>query len=809
MRPMALFFGLAAFFLAPIPAQAQKIGINVAAKHDDLERAAAVVGKGGWLTVMACLGDIGKIHDFLAAHPDVNIVIRTHWPETVPDPDWALSWTAVLGKIDSNPNRKIYIMPWNEPNMAREAGGNSNVQQVAAEVKNYIGALVSDLDAAGLLRSKVGVLSPMVNQSAPNFQQFIQALGGAAFFRQFDGIAMNLYDFEHGCGSRPLCNSNPNLNAVGYRQVLAQMGVPDAKVFAVETGIVAQSATCPAEVTDCPIFNQSAMGAFLRQAAPIWENDANFIMASPLSYNPELSGHPDWLWGSAAEQFIRSRQTNGRAAAAYWSLDQQNQFFSWLQTRLQTNALKLCPASQYSYAPPARLEEICQESCGGLASDHPINNLVRTGTAKGTSFVVTKNVCLNNYGDAISAIIKALQNKEKVSKNKNMAKTLQKTNEKLLPPGEKNKNEANSSLGEVRFQVCELGSHHWFKVDDAIKMSLPRSYQQASTNGQQVASFLMPPGDAIQPLLDKETDPAKVAEIVNKLVPQTAPGGEQALGCPNINFQAWVNNGQLCWRIDGEDRGQTAGCHWGYQILLNGNAVAGLPDIGPSGTNQNCLAQPGGISITCHDGGLNSVAYPGGDATVGLKITKINNPPGSADCRPSLERSVYCQEQEDGAVACQQGVGPDSTNNGPLCQKSQANGAVVPYEEINAAGQSGFDGLRLADLFNVPWDYFNQLKNRLGQALRICRPVNFVFTPLTSVSFTMPDSTIQRLGIFSRLAPPQTSDLEFRHGKAPAQFSLDFNSQTSNENTDIDIFGQGGVHKGYKFTLDELTPPGY
>src|SRR3989344_9249018 len=143
----------------------------------------------------------------------------------------------------------------------------------------------------------------MIGLSAPNAPAFLQALG-TDYFKQFYGVSLALYDFESNCGS-VLCETNPYLNAASYRDVLKQFGLNDSKVFALETGLVDKSGTCPDNVPDCPIFETTAMLNFMQKVLPIWAKDPNFVMASPLSYNPEIADHSSWIWGKAFEQFLK------------------------------------------------------------------------------------------------------------------------------------------------------------------------------------------------------------------------------------------------------------------------------------------------------------------------------------------------------------------------------------------------------------------------------------------------------------------------------------------------------------------------
>lgn len=363
-----------------------KIGINIAAHLERFDDAAKAVGPGGWVTIMPQSLSPEVLQPLFDAHPEVNIIIRTHYPATVPYPGEATSLAASLGSINTH-GRKIFIMPWNEPNMARECGGignelNSSDTACAQMVVNYTNALFSELSSTGLLHNKIEILSPMINQSAPNFIAFVNALGGADYFKRFYGISMNLYNFQKGClGNDPLCNPNPLLNPIKYRDVLKILGVEGMKVFGVETGIVDQDyQICPPNVTDCPIYDAAKMFNFLTQAYETWLKDPNFIMASPLAYNPEIWEHPMWLWGSVVEEFIKFLQDLS-SHPIYGDLSEEilRLFEEWLKEKLRLGELVICPDG--SYAPSLDLcgrrgipglSFTCNPSLGGNPDSRPI-----------------------------------------------------------------------------------------------------------------------------------------------------------------------------------------------------------------------------------------------------------------------------------------------------------------------------------------------------------------------------------------------------------------------------------------------------
>lgn len=280
---LVIILFLILFFASVTNIAAQnKAGINIGANHDDMDKAAQIVGPGGWAVMMACPSDGDKIAEFISSHPNINLIIRGHFFGQTPDTNLAKLWAATLASIPF-PN-KIYFIPWNEPNQQ----GLSDYG-TPAQVVQYTNALKSELNKYGILGNKVGLLSPMLNQTynascEPNsnsqFLNYVAQLGGGSFFSQFEGIAMNLYDNET-CGS-PLCCGNPNFNASRFQEVLVQMGVPGAKVFAVESGVLKNGV----EYKDADLNN------FYRAVFPSWNSQGNFVMFALFSYDPEHE--EDW-----------------------------------------------------------------------------------------------------------------------------------------------------------------------------------------------------------------------------------------------------------------------------------------------------------------------------------------------------------------------------------------------------------------------------------------------------------------------------------------------------------------------------------
>lgn len=355
-----ILFLLFSLFKPSFASAQNKLGINIAIRYDEFDKAAQMVGPGGWIVILASPGNADGLKTILTSHPEVNIIIRGHCPSDPLGPNieenkkFALSWTATLGTMETA-GRKIFFMPWNEPNMTRECQGigndfDANNTQCAPYVTQYINDLKRYLSEAGLLGTKIELLSPMINQHHANYRDFISALGGRAFFQQFYGVSMNLYDNE-SCGT-PLCNSEAFRNAGKFNETLNEVGLGGMKIFAVETGLVNPQGA----ISDYPDFSDQSMNNLISQAYPLWQSAGNFIMFSPLSYNPETND-PSWIYGGATEKFYKSHKPSSGSAVQGYSPP------SFLQWR-NSQGLTVCPNSSTTYVLPGGH---C-EPCGGGGS---------------------------------------------------------------------------------------------------------------------------------------------------------------------------------------------------------------------------------------------------------------------------------------------------------------------------------------------------------------------------------------------------------------------------------------------------------
>lgn len=323
-----LFSYLFSFFsgFSVLAAEAgNKFGLNVAARVDHVDRGIATYLKqDGWIVMMPAAPNYSSetsnqvVNEIVGSYfsklgSQVNYILRAHYPHasnpnfasqpTFPDTSdsqwavkWADFWAGIINNLPIPAGSAFYVIPWNEPNLQRECSGIGNAYDpndcgCVSYVLEYISQLEARLD-----RNKAKLLTPALAVSAPNFYSFSQCLGGAGFFNRFDGVALDYYDFETGC-NQPFCNPNPMFNPNKYPQLLSNIGASGKKLFMVETGLVSPSG-CEAGVPDCPNFSQPDITLMLCQLYNNHKNDPNFVMFSPLTYNPERS-EGNWFWDTS------------------------------------------------------------------------------------------------------------------------------------------------------------------------------------------------------------------------------------------------------------------------------------------------------------------------------------------------------------------------------------------------------------------------------------------------------------------------------------------------------------------------------
>ncbi len=250
-------------------------GINIGAYKDRVDDVIKVVGNGGWVVFMATPGDCNVIES--AGNKSINVIVRGHYPgqsfEGANAQKWAKSWAYTLANMKTA--NVIYFMPLNEPNQE-----NSSDYQSPQAVVNYIQALEAELNNLGIRGSKVKLLSPMFNATHPNIANYINQVKrlDPNFFNRFDGIAMNLYDFENQPGKvfEAPTKEIPMKNAKDFGFIVDNLyGASGKPVYGVEAGVV--------RIGEGVVYRDEYLMPFVQRA----QNELGSVMFAVFSYDPE------------------------------------------------------------------------------------------------------------------------------------------------------------------------------------------------------------------------------------------------------------------------------------------------------------------------------------------------------------------------------------------------------------------------------------------------------------------------------------------------------------------------------------------
>lgn len=354
-------------FLLLIPSYARAVGpgINIGTKYSDIDRAIDVVGSGGWIVVIAGgTGDCTTLNTVIAKtdSANVNLIIRGHLGNKL-SPQDAIAWTATLGQL--NNSKKVYFMPWNEPNQGGADGGT------ASEVKAYTSALITNMQAAGIWEGKIRLLSPMLNHTHPNFDGYLNELGGSGFYSPFYGAAMNLYDVDtddgpcSAGGYQPLCSNNPH-----YNPTMATSFAGNKPVFGVESGSAG---------TYFYFKTSPAAGGYVHSFVNKFKDQSNAVMFAIPSY--DLAGEIGHSWNLFSPpdttNLLSSMPKSGTENASF----SQTGFNNWLNPLVESGELIPCG------------------NCGFAHSSNP--NLCQ-GTGGLSNFTLPSECDLNQSGDQTS-----------------------------------------------------------------------------------------------------------------------------------------------------------------------------------------------------------------------------------------------------------------------------------------------------------------------------------------------------------------------------------------------------------------------
>jgi hypothetical protein len=177
------------------------------------------------------------------------------------------------------PNRTVWIVPANEPNLGREWGGRVDVVSYARYLEHFLDVF-ADSDRFRVVN---GPLNLSNESKLPEMEDAFEFLGdleatSPGLMARLPAWASNAYQVN-GLG--------PGLRYThrGYQAELDAIG-RDMPVLITETGVFRSR-------------NQDDEARFFSQAYRDWQADPRVIAATPLLWDPDLDDH--WLFSFAAD----------------------------------------------------------------------------------------------------------------------------------------------------------------------------------------------------------------------------------------------------------------------------------------------------------------------------------------------------------------------------------------------------------------------------------------------------------------------------------------------------------------------------
>jgi hypothetical protein len=188
------------------------------------------------------------------------------------DDDPAL-WRALFEQVKW-PNRTVWVIPANEPNLGREWGGAVDVAAYARYLDRFI-RVFSGSDRFKVVNAPLNLSNPHNPPEMVDAFEFLaehQALTPAVF-DNLPGWASNSYKID-GVGD------GPRYTHLGYDVELEQIG-RDMPVLVTESGVLHR-------------HGEDEIAQFFVDAYRDWQADRRVIAATPLFWDPDFDNH--WMF---------------------------------------------------------------------------------------------------------------------------------------------------------------------------------------------------------------------------------------------------------------------------------------------------------------------------------------------------------------------------------------------------------------------------------------------------------------------------------------------------------------------------------
>lgn len=366
-----IFFSIS--FSRPILAQ-NKCGVNVGPYYNQADQVASFTKSGGWVVALGTLGNCSGFESLFGK--GLNVVIRAYNGGKTFTNDEGLAWVATLGKLDTK-GQKVYFMPWNEPNHAGNEGGGDNWGDKVLEYSLF---LKNKLIEAGLLNTKVILLSPMVDKANDTFIKntfFTNPGGRSGFYSHFSGSSINEYDqFSPGP-----CSAIPEQNNCLYDQI----GIPGS-FYSLETGVAGTAIP--------PRYKDSELRQMLDASWPKWKSDGNFNMFAIFSYDPHRGGWDIFTSSQTRNFYQKSCSAGGITTGQFDPKQTFDQWFANNEDEL-VNCSNTC-----GYAPKGN-PSLCSGVSGGSYNRKPFIPS-RKETTNDTTRSISDTVLLSQQSEEIA-----------------------------------------------------------------------------------------------------------------------------------------------------------------------------------------------------------------------------------------------------------------------------------------------------------------------------------------------------------------------------------------------------------------------
>ena len=207
-----------------------------------------------------------------------------------PTDDDPLKWRTLFEQVRW-PNRTVWVVPANEPNLGREWGGAVDVASYSRYLERFLD-IFADSDRFNVVNAPLNLSNahkPPIMQDA--FEFLAEQMDATpTVFERLSGWASNSYRVD-GLGE------GQRFTHRGYELELETIG-RELPVLITESGFLNQP-------------NEEDVARFFTRAYRDWMNDRRVVAATPLFWDPDVDHH--WMFTLDDEGYVESGSATYRA----------------------------------------------------------------------------------------------------------------------------------------------------------------------------------------------------------------------------------------------------------------------------------------------------------------------------------------------------------------------------------------------------------------------------------------------------------------------------------------------------------------